>query len=157
MTAKKVVVVGAGAVGCFYGGMLSLIGGHTVTLIGRSNRCEAITRQGLYLDCEKLGIQGTADRIQTSSNYKELQNSDIILLAVKSTDTAATVAEMAPHLPCSIPIVSLQNGVDNAQRLTCVAPNNPVFPCVVYVAVEMINEHRVKHHGRGDLGTTSLK
>jgi 2-dehydropantoate 2-reductase len=47
-------------------------------------------------------------------------------------------------------IGSLQNGVNNTSYISSVL-QNPVFPAVLYVAVEMSNNHTVKHHGRGDL------
>ncbi|MFM6922672.1 MAG: ketopantoate reductase family protein, partial [Polynucleobacter victoriensis] len=47
----KIVVLGAGSVGCFFGGMLARAG-HDVTLIARANHVEAISKSGLYMDCQ---------------------------------------------------------------------------------------------------------
>ena len=49
----KIVVLGAGSVGCFFGGILARAG-HDVTLIARANHVEAITKNGLHMDCQKF-------------------------------------------------------------------------------------------------------
>jgi 2-dehydropantoate 2-reductase len=57
---------------------------------------------------------------------------------------------MAPHLKDSVTILSLQNGVDNAERLERVL-NRPIVPVAVYVATDMPAPGHVRHHGRGEL------
>ena len=49
----KVAVMGAGAVGCYFGAMLARAG-HAVTLIGRPQHVEAVNRRGLYLDSKSF-------------------------------------------------------------------------------------------------------
>jgi 2-dehydropantoate 2-reductase len=63
---------------------------------------------------------------------------------------------MAPHLEPDAVVWSLQNGVDNAERLQALL-GREVVPAVVYVATEMAGPGHVKHHGRGELviGTSS--
>ena len=57
---------------------------------------------------------------------------------------------MAPHLERGAAIVTLQNGVDNAERLAATL-SREVIPACVYVAVEMAGAGHVRHHGRGEL------
>ncbi|HEX5804708.1 MAG TPA: 2-dehydropantoate 2-reductase, partial [Azospira sp.] len=57
---------------------------------------------------------------------------------------------MAPHLAADALVLSLQNGVDNAERLQAELPQR-VAPAVVYVACEMAGPGHVRHHGRGEL------
>ena len=57
---------------------------------------------------------------------------------------------MAPHLAESATVLSLQNGVDNAERLQAVL-QRPVLPAVVYVATAMAGPGHVRHFGRGEL------
>jgi 2-dehydropantoate 2-reductase len=73
-----------------------------------------------------------------------------VLFCVTSTDTASAAAEIAPHLRDDAVIVSLQNGVDNIERLQA-ALRQEICPAVVYVAAEMTGPGHVKHHGRGEL------
>ena len=73
-----------------------------------------------------------------------------MLLCVKSTDTESAGRALAPHLAEGAVVLSLQNGVDNAERLQAVI-GRPVIPAVVYVATAMAGPGHVRHHGRGEL------
>ncbi len=140
----KVGVMGAGAVGCYYGAMLARAG-HDVTLVGRDRFVEAVGTDGLLLES---GGSSARVRIQAATDPAALDSSDLILFCVKSTDTESAGRQLAAGLAC--PVLSLQNGVDNPERLAAVL-GRPVVPVAVYVAVEMAGPAHVKHLGRGDL------
>jgi 2-dehydropantoate 2-reductase len=142
----KIAVMGAGAVGCYYGGMLAR-GGHEVTLIGRSSHVAAILRDGLFLDT--LSFQAHVP-LHTTTDASGVEGAKLVLCCVKSTDTEAAATAMAPCLDPDALVLSLQNGVDNADRLQ-VLLRQQVAPAVVYVATEMAGPGHVKHHGRGEL------
>lgn len=139
-------VVGAGAVGCYFGGMLARAG-HTVSLIGRPLHVDAIKANGLMLDTQTF-----KERVhpQASINAAAVGNADVVLFCVKSTDTVTTAAQIGPHLRPSAVLLSLQNGVENAALLSASLPQQ-VIPAVVYVATEMAGPGHVKHNGRGEL------
>jgi 2-dehydropantoate 2-reductase len=80
-----------------------------------------------------------------------VQGADLVLFCVKSTDTEAAAAQIAPHLSPDALVLTLQNGVDNDARVRSVLPSNDVAAAVVYVATEMAGPGHVKHHGRGEL------
>jgi 2-dehydropantoate 2-reductase len=145
---KHIAVVGAGAVGSFYGAMLARAG-HRVTLIGRPAHVHAITRNGLKLD---LAASSTTEiiQIEASTELSSLHIADLVLFCVKSTDSASVALQIAPHLSPNALIMSLQNGVENS-NLIAKQVANVVIPCVVYVATEIPAPGCVKHHGRGDL------
>ncbi len=142
----KVAVMGAGAVGCYYGAMLARAG-HPVMLIGRPQHVEAIRRDGLHL--ESAAFQGHVPAA-ASASPDAVAGADLVLFCVKSTDTDAAAAAIAPHLAKDTIVLSLQNGVDNAERLHATLPCE-VIAAVVYVATEMSGPGRVKHLGRGEL------
>jgi len=142
----KIAVMGAGAVGCYYGGMLARAG-HAVVLIGRPEHVAAVRRDGLAMDTQSFLEHVPID---ASSEPGAVQGARLLLCCVKSTDTETAAAAMAPHLDPDALVLSLQNGVDNAERLQALLPQT-VAPAVVYVATEMAGAGRVKHHGRGDL------
>ncbi|MGE3571719.1 MAG: ketopantoate reductase family protein, partial [Burkholderiales bacterium] len=73
-----------------------------------------------------------------------------VLFCVKSTDTEAAAAQIAPHLDAEALVVNLQNGVDNTERIQARVTQS-VVPAAVYVATEMAGPGHLKHHGRGDL------
>ena len=148
----RIAVMGAGAVGCYYGGMLARAG-HAVTLIGRAQHVKAVRQAGLFVDSKAFQA---AVPMSASTDAGAVAGSELVLFCVKSTDTESAAAAIAPHLGAGSVVLSLQNGVDNAERLQA-ALAQEVIAAVVYVATEMSGPGRVKHHGRGDLviGTSS--
>ena len=143
----RVAVMGAGAVGCYYGGMLARAG-HQVTLITRPAHVAAIVRDGLRLETQSFDEQV---HLAASSDASAVQRAQLVLLCVKSTDTEAAGAQMLPYLAPDALVLTLQNGVDNADRLRGVLPQHSVAATVVYVATEMAGMGHVKHNGRGEL------
>ncbi|CAI06248.1 Ketopantoate reductase ApbA [Aromatoleum aromaticum EbN1] len=141
-----IAVMGAGAVGCYYGGMLARAG-HDVVLIGRVPHVEAVQRDGLFLDTQTFQAHVP---LRASTDAGAVQGAQLVLCCVKSTDTIDAAAEMAPHLAPGAMLLSLQNGVDNASRLQALL-GREVAPAVVYVATEMAGPGHVRHHGRGEL------
>lgn len=142
----KIAVMGAGAVGCYYGGMLARAG-HEVVLIGRAAHVEAVRRDGLFMDTQSFQEHVP---VHASTDASGVAVAKLVLCCVKSTDTASAAADMAPHLAPEALVLSLQNGVDNAERLKALLARE-VGPAVVYVATEMAGPGHVKHHGRGEL------
>ena len=138
--------MGAGAVGCYYGAMLARAG-HSVVLIGRPALVEAVKDEGLLL--ESKHFTGRVP-VQADTSPAAVKDAELVLFCVKSGDTETAGAAIAPHLPKSAPVLSMQNGVDNAARLSTVIGRHAI-PVVVYVAVEMAGPGHVRHHGRGDL------
>lgn len=143
----KVAVMGAGAVGCYYGAMLARAG-HEVVLIGRPSHVEAIRANGLRLETKTFDEQV---KLGASTQADAVRGADLVLFCVKSTDTESAAAEIEPHLLPGALVLTLQNGVDNDERVRSVLPSSEVAAAVVYVATEMAGPGHVKHHGRGEL------
>jgi 2-dehydropantoate 2-reductase len=143
----KVAVMGAGAVGCYYGGMLARAG-HDVTLIARPQHVDAIRSAGLHMETRTFDEHVA---LAAGAEASAAQGADLVLFCVKSTDTESAGAQLRPHLSERALVLCLQNGVDNADRLRAVLPPGQVAAAVVYVASEMAGPGHVKHHGRGEL------
>ena len=142
----KVAVMGAGAVGCYFAGMLARAG-HEVALIGRPQHVEAFNTTGLRLEAKTFD---ETIAVKASTDPAIAAGADLVLFCVKSPDTETAGAQLRPHLGADTLVLSLQNGTDNAERLRTVIPQ-PVSAAVVYVATEMAGPGHVKHHGRGEL------
>jgi 2-dehydropantoate 2-reductase len=142
----RIAVVGAGAVGCYFGGMLARAGA-PVTLIGRAPHVEAINRDGLFI--ESIHFQERVS-VSASTEVGAARGAQLVLFSVKTVDTEAAAKSLAPYLAPDTIVVSLQNGVDNAERINS-ATGIQTIPAVVYIAAAMIGTGRVKHSGRGDL------
>jgi 2-dehydropantoate 2-reductase len=142
----RVAVLGAGAVGCFFGGMLARAG-HDVTLIGRPVHVDAFNKSGLHF--EGPGFDELVP-VHAATVPEAVGGARLVLFCVKSTDTDAAAAQIAPWLATDSIVVNLQNGVDNTERIQA-HTGRPVIPAVVYVATEMAGPGHLRHHGRGDL------
>jgi 2-dehydropantoate 2-reductase len=143
---KRIVVLGAGAVGCFFGGMLAR-SGKEVLLIARDNHVQTIKKNGLFMECQTFQEHVA---IEASSSMEGIAGADLILCCVKSPDTERAMREIKDLIKPDALILSLQNGVDNAERISQVVPNKAIS-AVVYVATGMGGDGHVKHFGRGEL------
>jgi len=143
---NRIAVMGAGAVGCYYGGMLARAG-REVVLVGRPQHVEAVRRKGLRM---QTSVFDEHVAVQASTEPDAMRGAALILFAVKSPDTEAAGQALSPYLERDAAILTLQNGVDNAERLAATL-GREVIPAVVYVAVEMAGPGHVRHHGRGEL------
>jgi 2-dehydropantoate 2-reductase len=142
----KIAVMGAGAVGCYYGFKLARAG-HDVVLIGRPQHVEAIERQGLRLETQTFDEH---IRVSASTEGSAVQGARLVLFCVKSTDTDSGAAAIRSHLAPDALVLSLQNGVENADRLRALLQQE-VVAAAVYVGTEMAGPGHVRHHGRGEL------
>lgn len=142
----KIAVMGAGAVGCYYGGLLAR-SGHAVTLIGRPVHVEAIQRNGLRLQTADADLHVP---LAASTEPNAVRDAEIVLCCVKTADTAAAAAAMACYLSPDAVIVSLQNGIENPELLRATLPHE-VIPAAVYVATAMVGDGHVRHHGGGQV------
>jgi 2-dehydropantoate 2-reductase len=145
-TWPRIAVVGAGAVGGYFGGLLARAGA-SVVMIGREPFVEAVKTSGILLDTltfrEFVPIEASAD-------LGAARGADIILFCVKTTDTAATARALAPFLAPKAIVLSFQNGVDSVEQMQSAA-KIAASQAVVYVAASVPQIGQVKHVGRGDL------
>ena len=142
----QIAVMGAGAVGCYYGGMLARAG-HDVVLIGRPEHVAAIEHEGLRLETQSFDER---IRVRASTGASAVRGAKLVLFCVKSTDTDSAALAIKPYLQADALVLSLQNGVENADRLRALLPQE-VAAAVVYIGTEMAGPGHVKHHGRGEL------
>src|SRR5213082_2135945 len=142
----RIAVVGAGAVGGYFGGMFARAGAPTV-FIGRKHFADAVNSKGLVLDKLQGQERMTA---KATVEMSAVGDCSLILFCVKANDTLVTAKQMAPFLQPDATVVCLQNGVDNADRVRA-ATNVVAVPAAVYVAVSVPEPGRVKHLARGDL------
>ncbi|MEG0150211.1 MAG: 2-dehydropantoate 2-reductase [Comamonas sp.] len=144
----SIAVMGAGAVGCYFGALLARAGNH-VTLIGRESHMQAIAAQGLRL---QTASEDSFIPMHTSTHASAVAGADVVLLCVKSTDTEASAEQIKPHLATGAVVLCLQNGVDNDERARSVlGERNPAAAVAVYVATGMEAPGHVRHFGRGEL------
>jgi 2-dehydropantoate 2-reductase len=142
----RVAVVGAGAVGGYFGGILARAGA-PVVMIGRPAFVEAVKKNGLFLDTLQFKEKV---RVEASDEIAAARDAETVLFCVKTTDNAETAKALAPIVAPGAIVVSMQNGVDNAEQIRA-ASGIEAISCVVYVAASVPEPGTVKHVGRGDL------
>lgn len=119
-----VVVMGAGSVGCFIGGRL-LAAGADVHFVGRARVLQALREHGLTVtDLEGGRTQAAAVTLKLHENVPTPAGpAPLVLLCVKSGATAQAAAQLAAGVPAGTTVLSLQNGVANAEVGAAIAPS----------------------------------
>jgi 2-dehydropantoate 2-reductase len=145
-SSPRVAVIGAGAVGGYFGGMLARAG-EPVVMVGRAPFVETVKKDGLVLDTVKFK---ETVRVEATTELAAARGADIVLFCVKTTDTAETSRALVPLLSADAIVVSMQNGVDNVEQIRN-ASGIEALGAVVYVAASVTQPGTVKHVGRGDL------
>src|SRR5262249_54290199 len=112
--AMRFVVYGAGAVGGVVGGRL-FARGHEVVLIARGAHLEAIRARGLTIEAQE-GSETLRVPAVGGPDELELDDSDVVLLAMKSQDTVAALDALRAATDGEPPIVCVQNGVNNERE-----------------------------------------
>ena len=126
-TQRSICIAGAGSIGCFVGGMLA-VAGRKVSLLARERVVQEIAGNGLHLTSFEGGRWHLrAEQIASSDDPAVMNDAGIIIVAVKSGDTAAMAGLIAQHAAADAVIVSLQNGVGNAAVLKQASPGHRVL------------------------------
>lgn len=117
-----VLVMGAGSVGCFVGGLTQLAG-VPVHFVGRARVLAALRKHGLRLtDQDGLDRHIPPLQLRLHEEPPAGLKPDLVLLCVKSGATAEAATELGLTLPLGTPVVSLQNGIANESQARAAAP-----------------------------------
>ncbi|MEL6467569.1 MAG: 2-dehydropantoate 2-reductase [Pseudomonadota bacterium] len=129
MREPRISVAGAGSIGCYVGGLLAAAG-HDVRFLARARVASACAEAGLRLtDFDGNDLHVSAPQmVQTAE--EAFADADVVLVCVKSGDTAAIAREIAAHAP-SAQTISLQNGVKNTDVLRAGLPSSDVRAAMV--------------------------
>ena len=163
----NIIVLGAGASGCYGGGRLAAAG-ERVTLVGRPRTTEPLALSGLTVtDLQGFKAHVAADlkpdsalqQMSVASNLKltcsnkgsEASETTVVLLCVKGGATTAAAQELADCCPAGTVIVSLQNGVDNVVRISKVAPHMTALAGMVPYNVVMKSATHVHRATMGQI------
>jgi 2-dehydropantoate 2-reductase len=149
---SNIAVVGAGALGSYFGGVLARAG-HQVTLIGRAGHIEATKRNGL-----RFLANGSEQRISLAATVEvsAVRVASLVLFCVKSFDTETAASAIALHLAPDAIVLSLQNGVDNPERIGRHI-RNQVIPVLIYVGANIPEPGVVRHTGGSNIVIGQLK
>jgi 2-dehydropantoate 2-reductase len=148
---KLIGVAGAGSIGCFVGGMLAAAG-RPVALLARPRVIQEIEDNGLRLTSFEGSERKIApDRLTLSENPSIFSDAGVVLVTVKSADTAGIADVIAQHAPADAVIISLQNGVGNVSMLRERLPGRRVLAGMVPFNVIALGKGRFHRATSGDI------
>ena len=134
----RILVIGAGAIGAYVGGLLARAG-HEVTFGVRGNALQAIALNGITL----LGPRGdwhiTEVKAADSASFDRGEHlpPDLVLSCVKLYDAESAAQQWRAALESAGAVISLQNGIDGAERITRGAPGATVVSGLAYIAGQL--------------------
>ena len=147
----KIAIFGAGVIGTYLGGALTASGSEVV-MIGRAHFRGQIERHGLWIS----DLNGSQTILKISHiNYTDdpaaLAGADLILVTVKSADTAQAAQAIQRFGASTALVISLQNGVDNAELLAQLLPQQTVLAGMVPFNVAVLSEGRFHRGTEGEI------
>ena len=139
----KILVMGAGATGSCYGGLLAK-NGEDVALVARGENAEAIKTQGLSVDSATEGLFTVHPSVIERPDTNWLP--DLVLFCVKGYDSEAAMELMAPAIGPSTSILTLQNGLGGGDQLTGRFGRDKVLLGAAYIEAERKGPGKVAHY-----------
>ncbi|ARB45354.1 ketopantoate reductase family protein [Alloalcanivorax xenomutans] len=143
-----VLIIGAGAIGSFYGAILKRAG-CTVSAVVRSEY-EAIRDGGFQFESPLGDISWRPDHLYRDGDQADSQP-DYVILATKVLPNSDRAALIRPWLGEDTGIVLIQNGLDIERELAEAFPNNPIISCLAFIAVSRVAPGQIKHNAYGRL------
>ncbi len=148
----KVAVMGSGAVGGYYGGLLAN-GGADVTFIARGKHLEALRAQGLRVKSVKGDFSLL---VKATDDPQEVGPVNLILFCVKSYDTEPAMRQALPMVEKETVILSLQNGIDNEEKIASVVGKEKVLAGVAYIGSGVPEPGVILHEAEGKIAFGEL-
>jgi len=142
----RIAVMGAGAVGGYFGARLAAAS-NDVAFIARGLQLMAMQREGLTLESPQ-GSLDIRDALFTD-DPAQVGVVDLVLFCVKSYDTDESAAKVTPLIGNRTIILSLQNGVDNADKIARRWGNQRTLAGVVYIGSQLLQPGKIKHSSGG--------
>ncbi|HLU68701.1 MAG TPA: 2-dehydropantoate 2-reductase [Kofleriaceae bacterium] len=138
----KVHIIGAGGVGCYFGGLLARAG-HDVGYVARGRQLEALSASPL--EVQGVTVGNFEVKVRAAARADDLGPADVVLFCVKTYDTDEALAHLPPLVGPATMVLGLQNGLDSTSKLIKVAGREKVLGAVVYINAEVIAPGVVSH------------
>ena len=138
----KIAVVGAGAVGGYFGGRLAAAG-VDVTFLARGDQLEALRRDGLYIESPKGNVH--VRPIQATNRPRDVGPVDVVLFAVKLYDVDTAASTLAPLIGPATVVITLQNGVDAVDMVARHVGREHVAGGAAYIVAVVDAPGKIRH------------
>lgn len=138
---QRIVVVGPGALGCLFAGLLSRTA--EVWLLDHDPvRAERILNQG-GIFCE--GAEKWNARVPVTAKTEDVGTADLVILCTKSFHTAEALIHVTPVIGEHTVVLTVQNGIGNVEFIEKVVGKDRTFAGVTHQAVTLVGEGRIRH------------
>jgi 2-dehydropantoate 2-reductase len=144
-----VLIVGAGAIGAFYGAALARSGAR-VSVVCRSD-FEAVSRNGFLIRSEALGDQRFVPARVFSATVQVDEIPDVVILTVKVLPDLDRVALLRPVMRASTTLVLIQNGIDIEAELSTAFPDSELLSALAFIGVSRSGPGEIYHQALGGL------
>lgn len=145
----SIAVIGAGAVGLYYGGRLAKAG-HEVHFFTRGDAA-ALRERGLHVRSHHGDFQIQASEIHAYDRIDAMPRTDWIVSTLKATAKPHYRELIAPLLRDGTPIVALQNGIGNEEELAKHFGTERILGAIAYVCIHRTAPGQIHHSAQGDL------
>jgi 2-dehydropantoate 2-reductase len=144
----RVAVIGSGGVGGFIGGRLAKAG-HEVAFLARGEHLRALQQHGLRV----RSTDGDFDipSITATDRPDQLGPADLFLFTVKTYDTEEAAAPLKPLLQPGATVLTLQNGIDNHERIDAVLGQGVALPGTIRIESSIVEPGLIAHTSNGYL------
>jgi len=129
----RIVALGSGGVGGFYGGLMAAAGSAEVAFVARGAHLAAMREKGLTIERDGGRPLVHVPKVEAAEDAASLGRADLVLIAVKLTDTAAAIEAARPLVERGAAVLSLQNGVTKDDALRAAFGDGAVIGGVAYV------------------------
>jgi len=144
--------MGAGAVGGYFGGLLAR-GGADVTFIARGKHLDTLRAKGLTVKSIKGDFSIPC---KARGDPKEVGPVDLILFSVKSYDTERATRQALPMVGKEAVVLSLQNGIDNEEKIAGIVGKEKVLAGVAYIGSSVPEPGVILHEAEGKIAFGEL-
>ena len=151
----KIVIVGPGAMGCLFAGLLAEAGHGDVWLLDkREERASEITKNGLRI--EGIGGYRLISTVKATTDPHDIGLADLVIVCVKSYDTESASHSISPAVGDNTTVLTLQNGLTNVDIISRVLSKGRIVAGVTSHGATMLGNGYVRHAGVGETVISAL-
>jgi 2-dehydropantoate 2-reductase len=143
----RIAVIGAGAIGCLFGGRLHIAGQTVILIHHRRSVATSIEKKGVSI--QELSGKVVRARIKSRTRLSTRDKPELVLISVKAYDTESVASPLRESLKGNVPVLSLQNGLGNVEKLERRLGSNSVIAGTTTEGALTTGPGRVIHTGRG--------
>jgi len=144
----RILIAGTGGVGGYFGGRLAHAG-LDVTFLARGRNLEALRQHGLTIESVDGDVR--LPHVVATDTVAGRPNVGLVIVTVKSYDTAATAEAIAPVVTPDTIVLSLQNGIENEGRLAAALGLPPLLGAMTQIGAELVAPGVVRHVAQGTI------